>query len=117
MRVALLLAALLSGCATLPDDDAPFHVPPTAKRVLLSVEWSTPEEIRQRCGPTALACATHGGPNIPAATIWMERPRGWTDWRVCSAGHELMHALGARHPQHAAYPVLTPTLTAIGATR
>jgi hypothetical protein len=101
---AAVLALALTGCANLPSD--PFLVPPTSQRVMLNVEWSTPEEIAKRCGPNALACATHGGANIPASTIWMQKPRGWADPLVCTAGHELMHALGARHPRDAIYPNL-----------
>lgn len=62
------------------------------------MHWSTPEQIVSKCGPGKVSCATVATVRIPSSHIWAQKPRGFDDHeRVCTLGHELLHALGADH--------------------
>jgi hypothetical protein len=66
----------------------------------LTVKWLQPGE---RCG-NAEACGSIPTANGAYATIRAPKPKGWGDERaVCQLGHELLHTLGARHPQAPIY--------------
>ena len=89
---AIACIAILSGCATA------FDQPPVLTEVWVTVDWSTNDQIKQRCGYDKLACATVGRPEVPYSRIWTEKPQSLTDSRrICSLGHEFMHSLGANH--------------------
>lgn len=90
---AITCISALSGCAA-----PPFDRPPVLTEVWVTVDWSTIDQIKQRCGNDKLACATVGRPDVPYSRIWAEKPQSLTDSRrICSLGHEFMHSLGANH--------------------
>jgi hypothetical protein len=110
MTRALPILLLLAGCASTGE---PFLVGPQIDRVLLTVRWIEPG---QACGGRAEACASIPQPilmqtmSTPVAAVWAVKPSGFDDTRnVCTLGHEILHALGARHHQ--------PALYAVGGTR
>lgn len=96
-----LLPLLLTGCATF---DQEYVTPPNLGTVVVSVVWTTEEEIRRPggvCGdaaPSWTACATVGTRESPMSTIWAQMPASFSDARkVCALGHEVLHSLGATH--------------------
>jgi hypothetical protein len=85
--------AALTGCA-----GPGFDQPPSLSEVTVRVAWSSVPQIVQRCGPNKYACATVGKVNVPFSQIWTEKPSDLRDSRkVCTLGHEFLHALGADH--------------------
>lgn len=83
MRWVVLL--LLCGCAT-------PYTPPSLTRACVNVRWSSPDEIKAACGVGNAGCW-----KLVEATIYTEKPDSFDDPKVHILGHELMHALGARH--------------------
>ena len=92
--LALMLAFALSGCAA----GQPFIQGPTLEVITVQPVWSTPAQIKERCGQATVGCATVGQYNGQLVQMWVEKPLAFDDfWRVYSLGHELLHALGATH--------------------
>ncbi len=83
--------ALLSACSTA------FTTPPHLSEVSVSVQWSTPLEIKRFCGKDALACSIVGRKDGDWIPMRLPRPKSFSDPLVCTIGEEFLHALGARH--------------------
>lgn len=95
---AALIFATLDGCGESIFDQK-FATQPTLDSVQITVVWVTPDRIHGTCGNEhAYACATVGTFDNPRSTIYAIRPNSFSDTvRVEALGHELLHALGARH--------------------
>lgn len=88
----LILALLLSGCASVP-----YVQPPHLERVCVTVEWVNEAELAKACGDVD-GCATVGKKNGDETKIWATKPLGFDDtFLVLVLGHELLHNLGATH--------------------
>ena len=91
----LILALLLAGCA-----DQPYVNPPTLEYITVRMVWvGGIETLRESCQHhRANGCATVGRYNGDLVTIWARKPTSFSDEpRLCTLGHELLHALGATH--------------------
>lgn len=88
----------LSGCGDGPFDQK-YSAPPAINQVALTVVWVDAAKIAEVCkNQHAYACATIGSAQNPASTIYAMEPRSFSDnVRVEALGHELLHALGAKH--------------------
>ena len=89
MKLAALL--LLSGCSLQPIQGEPLTM------VCVAPVWSTPSQIRARCGADAEACGQIGQYNGQLLTMWVEQPDRWDDAKMARLGHEFAHALGLKH--------------------
>lgn len=113
MKLPALALLALTGCAGLEHEagHGAFLVPPQFDRVLITFRWIKDGEQRER-GMNAYAMgsiptqATSSG--FPVAAVWAVKPSGFGDMHnVCTLGHEVLHALGAKHFQ-------APALYAVG---
>ncbi len=93
---ALLAITVLAGCAT----GGPMKLTHDADRQLacVAVQWTPREQIVNYCGRDNV----YGLPNqaclVDGYRIVSPKPRDWNDeTAMISLGHELYHALGARH--------------------
>jgi hypothetical protein len=121
MKAAAALALLaLTGCASAPHESGhadAFLVPPQYDRVLLTFRWIQEGELYAKgmnAGATGSIPTQALSSGFPVAAVWTVKPKGFGDLvNVCGLGHEVLHALGARHEQLPVYPALY----AIGAQR
>ena len=96
-RLASLLAvAVLTGCASV----GPMALTRDADREMacVAVQWTPRDQIVNYCGRDNI----YGLPNqaclMDGYRIVSPKPRDWNDeTAMISLGHELYHALGARH--------------------
>ena len=102
IRAALHSGAffVLAGCA-----DQAFSVYPHLTTVTLDVHLTSREEVIRICPPPLLAagieiagCVSHiGRYDGDRIGVFLRRPETFNDIESCRAGHELWHALGAKH--------------------
>ncbi|MBI4194959.1 MAG: hypothetical protein HY526_07770 [Betaproteobacteria bacterium] len=112
MRIALVLAsslALSAGCASVRYQDFELTEPPrsaviTTEVILVETNEDVAQLCKQRGVPVGVfglhGCASQKPDANGRHWIIGRKPRGWQDEEaVFVLGHELMHNLGAKHPE------------------
>ena len=91
-----LALALVGGCA-LPGP-LPMTRDADRQSACVSVRWSTPAQIIAACGLDPVSGRPNQACYLDGSIIVAPKPAGWGDEAaLLSLGHELFHALGARH--------------------
>jgi hypothetical protein len=102
-RSILQLATLclaLSGCAVAPTGSSPMQLTRDTDKQMacVAVQWTPREEIANYCGRDPVYGLSNQACLMNGYTIVSRKPKDWNDEAaMISLGHELYHALGAKH--------------------